>query len=408
VYSVLISGAGPAGVAAAVALVQEGLAPERILCLDRARFPRPKPCGGGLTGHADAALEALGLAVRVPSVSCPEGRLVYRRLHRTVTMRRPVRIVRRDELDADLVAQARDRGIEVREGEGLARFAASSGGVEVETTAGRRLSAQVLVGADGAGSLVRRHLAAAGGFERRPLRLSRLELEQPARLPATMVYDYTPFASGLRGYVWIFPVPGGRINVGIMHEPAGSGAELGGRALEAVLAETLANHGISLPGPARGWPAWGYHPNAPVAGPRLLCAGDAAGIDGLTGEGIAVGLAHGPVVARAVRMALSTRDFGFDGYRQALRRCTEGRELALDRWLAGLLYRMPDFRASLSLVMFDDEVRALYAARVSGDLVLADHKAVLVKALARHLYLGRQRMAALESTVDSRWSTARS
>jgi flavin-dependent dehydrogenase len=135
-----------------------------------------------------------------------------------------------------------------------------------------------------------------------------------------------------------------------------------------------------------------------VAGPHLLCAGDAAGIDGLTGEGIAVGLAHGPVVARAVAVAMATGDFGFTGYQRALRRCTEGRELALDRWLAGLLYRMPDFRAALSLIMFDDEVRALYAARVSGDLVLADHKPALVKAVARHLYLGRQRMAALERT----------
>jgi flavin-dependent dehydrogenase len=396
-YDVIIAGAGPAGIATAAALAREGIDPGRVLCLERGRFPRPKPCGGGLTGHADAALAALGLELRVPSVACPEGLLVYKSLRRTVTMRRPVRIVRRDDFDADLVAQARARGLEVSEGEGLARFTVVGGGVQVLTTAGRTLEARVLVGADGAGSLVRRHLAAAGGFDRVPLRLSRLELDQPARLPSTMIYDYTPFTRGLRGYVWIFPVPGGRINVGVMHDPQGSGADLGGRALDTVLAETLRGHGVTLPGPARGWPAWGYHPNAPVAGPHLLCAGDAAGIDGLTGEGIAVGLAQGAVAARAVRAALATGDLSFTEYRQALRRSTEGRELALDRWLAGLLYRMPDFRASLSLVMFDAQVRDLYAARVSGDIVLADHKPALLGAVARHLYLGRQRMAALET-----------
>jgi flavin-dependent dehydrogenase len=270
------------------------------------------------------------------------------------------------------------------------------GRVEVLTSAGRSLEGRVLVGADGAGSLVRRHLAAAAGFERRPLRLSRLELDRPARLPTTMVYDYTPFASGLRGYVWIFPVPGDRINVGVMHDPAGTGAELGGRTLDALLAEALARHGVTMPGPARGWPAWGYHPGAPVAGPHLLCAGDAAGIDGLTGEGIAVGLAHGPIAARAVRLGLDAGDLGFTGYQLALRRSIVGRELALDRWLARLLYACPDFRASLSLVMFDRTVRQLYAARVSGDIVLADRKPTLLGALGRHLYLGQQRIAALD------------
>jgi flavin-dependent dehydrogenase len=159
---------------------------------------------------------------------------------------------------------------------------------------------------------------------------------------------------------------------------------------------------VELPRSARGWPAWGYQPDAPVAAPRLLCAGDAAGIDGLTGEGIAVGLAHGPVVARAVRRALDDGDFRFTGYRRDLRRATVGRELALDRWLATLLYETPDFRPWLSLVMFDRGVQALYASRVSGDAVLADRKPALLGALGRHLFLGRARMAALErSQVDA-------
>src|SRR3954469_5800004 len=101
-YDVIVAGAGPAGIAVAVALVRAGLDARRILCLDRQRFPRPKPCGGGLTGHADAALEALGLEVRVPSAPCPRGRLIYRGLTRDVAMPRPVRVVRRDDFDADL------------------------------------------------------------------------------------------------------------------------------------------------------------------------------------------------------------------------------------------------------------------------------------------------------------------
>ena len=103
----------------------------RILCLDKARFPRAKPCGGGLTGHAQTALERLGLTVRVPRVACAKGRLVYGRRARDVVLERPVDVVRRCEFDADLVAQARARSIEIVTGEGVAAF-------EVDAGAGRR------------------------------------------------------------------------------------------------------------------------------------------------------------------------------------------------------------------------------------------------------------------------------
>ena len=92
---VIIAGAGPAGVGTAVALVRGGLDPARLLVLDRARFPRAKPCGGGLTGHAGAALAALGLTLRVPSIPCGEGEVVYGSHRRVVPLGQPVHIVRR-------------------------------------------------------------------------------------------------------------------------------------------------------------------------------------------------------------------------------------------------------------------------------------------------------------------------
>jgi len=48
-YDVLVVGAGPAGSATAMHLARGGA---RVLLADKARFPRDKPCGGGLTGRA--------------------------------------------------------------------------------------------------------------------------------------------------------------------------------------------------------------------------------------------------------------------------------------------------------------------------------------------------------------------
>jgi flavin-dependent dehydrogenase len=402
---VVVAGAGPAGVAAAVALAR--LRPElaargRILCFDKARFPREKPCGGGLTGHAWAALDALGLAVRVPAVSCPIGRVVYGRRSRVVTLARPIDVIRREEFDADLAAQARALGVVIAEDEGVVshRVDRARAVVEITTSRGRRLRARVLVAADGAGSRIRKELAsgdppsaARASRPVRPLQMFKTELPAPERFPSEMIYDFSPLEEGLRGYVWLFPVAGGRLNVGAMHTPT---RRLGGAEIVRILERTLARYGVSLP-TARGWPAWPYVTESRLAGPHVLCVGDAAGIDALTGEGIAVGLEHGLLAAGEIDRALETRDFSFVDYGRTLGAATVGRELALDGQLAHRLYASSGFRFWLSLVMFDRRMLELYAARVCGSTVLADRRGALVAMLARHALVAPLRLARLSA-----------
>jgi geranylgeranyl reductase family protein len=376
-FDVVVAGAGPAGVAAAVAL-RRADASLRVLALDRARFPRAKPCGGGLTGHAEAAMRALGLELAVPSEAAGRARVTFGELGRDVTLAKPVRVVRREEFDASLVAQARDVGVEVREAAPLEAFEVAHDGVGLRA-GGRAYKARVLVGADGVGSQVRKHLHAN---ERGvPIRLFRAEL--PARTPwprDLMLYDFSPMADGLRGYLWIFPAPGDRLNVGLMHSPT---VALSGAELTTMLAAHLRRFDVTLESEARGWPAWGYSPSARVSGERLLLAGDAAGIDALTGEGIAVGLEEGPVVAAAILDAFQSGDFSFAAYRRALRKATVGRELAIDRWLAWLLYGTRSWRRWLAFVLGDEKMLDLYASRVCGAVVLADRKRELLAAMGR-------------------------
>lgn len=394
---VVIAGAGPAGVACAVALVRRDPSLRgRVVVLDRARFPRDKPCGGGLTGHAEEAMAALGLALDVPSVPSPRAEVRYWSFNRQVTLGRPVRVVRRTQFDASLVQQARDLGVIVREGAPMSGFRVDGRGVDVGVGdhGGERLRARVLVGADGVGSRVRKQLN--GGSDGTPIRLFRAEL--PARGAWTsdaMLYDFSPMLDGLRGYVWVFPMPDGKLNVGLMHDP---GVPMSGGELTVLLTRHLARLGIALPPGTRGWPAFGYQPAAPIAAERLVTIGDAAGIDALTGEGIAVGMEQAIVAADAILEALSSGDFGFSGYGRAVRRATVGRELSIDRWLARLMYR-GGWQHWLSLVLFDDRMLELYAARVSGSVVLADHKRELVFALLRHASraVGRRRQLAQAS-----------
>lgn len=381
-FDVIVAGAGPGGASVAARLAQRdpSLA-RRTLLLDRARFPREKPCGGGLTGHAAEAMAALGFELAVPHLPSPNARVRFGAFERRVALPRPVHVVRREEFDASLVEQARARGVRVREGEAVEDFAVEDGGVTVRTRGGP-LRARVLVGADGAASIVRKQLRPR---DRVPIRLFRAEMPRPAGylVGDEMVYDFSLMRRGVRGYLWVFPVPGDRLNVGVMHYPS---RPLTGAALVDLLREGLREHGLEAGAElARGWPAWGYRPSAPVAAPHVLTIGDAAGIDALTGEGIAVAMEHAIVAGDVIAAAFDRGDFSFAGYRRALRVATVGRELNLDRWLARLLYR-GGWRSWLSLLLFDREVIELYAARVAGGLVLADQKLRLFRALGRHLF----------------------
>jgi len=58
----VVVGAGPAGTAAAITAVGHGL---RVVCVDKAGFPRDKTCGDGVTAHALRLLQLLYSLVMV-------------------------------------------------------------------------------------------------------------------------------------------------------------------------------------------------------------------------------------------------------------------------------------------------------------------------------------------------------
>ena len=148
----LVAGAGPAGSATAIHLARGGA---RVLLADRARFPRDKPCGGGLTGRA---LRHAPFDV-TPVVEHTVDRFVFRLGYRRRFGRRSetplVLMTQRRRLDLHLAEQAVVAGAELRDATRVESVESTTEGVTA-VVGGTRVSASYAVGADGANGVVAR------------------------------------------------------------------------------------------------------------------------------------------------------------------------------------------------------------------------------------------------------------
>ena len=318
---VAVVGAGPAGAAAALAARRAGAS---VLLLDKADFPRDKPCGDGIAADALdvlAGLGVVGVADGYPPVTdlrlvAPGGTEVARPLPR------PAHTVPRRVFDARLVRAATDQGAELRR-HTVRSVRTDRDGVTLDD----RIRARVVIGADGAGSVVRRalghpanpdgHLAIAIRGYAPAIGTEQVIRTTSARWPA---------------YAWSFPIGDGSANVGY-------GEVLRGTPLtKAYLVTRLAQ---LLPGGtptglrAHHLPLSTRRP-PPGRGPVLL-AGDALSlINPFTGEGIFYAVLSGALAGAA---AAAGPDRAAERYAAAFARRL-GRHLR-HSGLAALLTRRP-------------------------------------------------------------------
>jgi geranylgeranyl reductase family protein len=301
VWDLAVVGAGPAGTAAALGALHADPG-ARVLLLDREDFPRDKTCGDGVAPHVLDVLASVGVSGVVDDWR-PVRRLALRVDDVAVEreMSRPARVVPRAVLDARLLERA------VAAGAHLVRHRVRSvrrDGARVALDG--RFSARVVVGADGAHSVVRR----AAGLP-------------PVRRRALALRGYAPVTDGREGrqvivfgrarqpsYAWSFDRGDGLANVGY-------GELLDGARPAPSRADLLARLEELLPGAAAGGTAWRAHhlplSSARLALPagRLLPAGDAAGlVNPMTGEGIYYAVATGVLAGRSAVAALAAPGAG--------------------------------------------------------------------------------------------------
>jgi len=346
-YDAIIVGAGPSGCSTAIELANlDPSRANRILLIDKAIFPRPKLCAGGVTNEADAVLAELGVhidltykPIDVSKFVLPTGCLTFEQPHH-------FRVIRRDQFDNQLFQAAARRGIEAKDGESLERIFPTLDGITIDTSKDRYMT-KVLIGADGANSTVRKSL----GFKRGARLMIGLETFIPltqVSIPGinnnSAIFDLSLASRGIPGYCWVFPTAHDGpsiLSFGIMAAPFNKNELFG---LKAAFSDWLGERGLDASQFSfQAHPALRYEPKAPSSAYRIVLTGDALGIDPLFGEGITSALALGRIAANATINSLRTNDFSFSKYERQIRISRIGWMMRKRRLLARRLYSKPRF-----------------------------------------------------------------
>jgi len=383
---VVVVGGGPAGSALAFALARSGVS---VTVLDRARFPRSKPCAEYLSPQASRVLASMGVLETVERsgaaqlagmvIRAPNGvRVVGEFAGCSVKGFRDRGLsVRREILDAILLDAARDAGADVREATHVVDVMRdASGRVRgVRTADGQVLAAAFVVGADGLRSVVARRLA----------------LARTARWPRryALVTHYRDVAEigecgemhvERGGYVGIADVGGGLTTVALVvpSRPAKSFAAGRERFLDAwlaarpQLAARFANATRVSPVVATG-PFASRARRAWVPGAALV--GDAADFfDPFTGEGIYAALRGGEMLAPFLTESLGAtsarqEDAALVEYDRLRRREFGGKWIV--EWIIGAVVGSPRVMNRAARVLAIRKDMADLLVGVTGDFVPA-------------------------------------
>ena len=325
---VVVVGTGPSGSAAAYWLARSGA---DVLLVDKAHFPRNKPCGDGLTPRAVDMLESMGLAdfvlkrgrtftgVRIFAHDRRPS-LVNLRAGNDEQPRRGVVIPRRD-LDDALRQQAVSAGARFLPGftalvpyRRRGRLAGLQGRYDKRPLT---IEAQLIVVATGANRRLVQALGLSGEDRLRALAL-RAYLAGLQGLD-----DYLEIYLDrelLPGYAWVFPTGDGTANVGVGIKLNSTTTVEGSRQLRAAFDRLLCSSrlaGGQLLGRPQGFPLRTDFPAIPMYASGVLVVGEAAGlVNPLTGEGIALALESGKLAAEVASEALLSGDLSSDQLRR--------------------------------------------------------------------------------------------
>lgn len=350
-FDILVVGGGPAASTFVLALAQEAPAlAARTVVLEKETHPREKYCGGAISAFGLEELSAVGYTVDVPFVPIDGFRVRFGEVASEHLRPGMGVVIRRNEFDHSLWRAAGRTGALMQDGEAVVAITRKDDCWEVQTSRGQTYRARVLIGADGAGSRVRKLL----GFAE-PRKLGRLYvLETPPtkredRDSHTLEFDLSVVSEGIEGYYWDFPVMlDGELAVsrGIYHMNTAPRKDL-----KEVLQRALLKRGID-PSTVTYKPfsERGYVHGAEIARPNVLLVGESAGIDAVTGEGIAHATVYARVAASVVARGFARNELHFQSYGARMRGTLMAQHLRQSTLIAPYVYgkRARQFAAFLA------------------------------------------------------------
>lgn len=361
-YDVIVVGAGPAGSTAARECAVKGLS---VLMLDKAEFPRDKPCGGGVTIRAAELLPFdLGSVVERK----PNG--MHLSLHRSRGFSRYadhdlVYMTQRRRFDTLLVDQAIESGVTLRQRTAIRSLDRHSSHVVVHTDEGS-FEGAVIVGADGANGVT----AKMAGIPLDIVQGIALEgnITPQDAFPSEWENKFGLDVGNLPGgYGWLFP-KGDHLNIGL-------GAwKYYGPNLRKDLTLLTQYYGFN---PDELWGLRGHHlpvrtPSSPLLDGNVLLVGDAAGLlDPLSGEGIYSAIWSGLTAANHIGKYFAGEVDNLDGYQQEVERELIP-DLTISRQFHDMFHLSPRFFFSIekmTSMMWDLTCRVLVGEQTYANVM---------------------------------------
>jgi geranylgeranyl reductase family protein len=282
-----------------------------VVVVDKAVFPRDKCCGDGLTTLALRELRQLGLKPSmVPNWKSVDAAWLRSPSGREVCVPLPgdgifAATTPRRELDAALVDLAIDAGATVLQGHALNTVRQSSSSVEVDVEGIGSIEARYVIAADGMWSTTRKLLGVSEpGYlgEWHAFRQYARNVTGPAA--ERLIVWFEPEL--LPGYMWSFPLPDGRANVGFGVQRDGVRRVQDMRQqwddlLRRPHVVEALGEGFELEDRHTAWPIPAGIDRATLTTGRVCFVGDAAmATDTMTGEGIGQAVLTGRLAAEAI------------------------------------------------------------------------------------------------------------